>query len=193
MVLSKNIKVAVYTCSDSENVEGLINEIREKMADHVEEVKYVQLPYNISDMQKMKLDKNYYMLLCHSINNRRFSITNVTDALYDDFLKKARKQLGRQKVGVIAYDFPSDELSSEILESKMVSFKNTQERTFRKSILQLIGGQLSDSPVELNNNQWQELEKYFKHILNNPKPKKVTRGATPCLLCSCARSTQTEP
>ncbi|XP_041457946.1 uncharacterized protein LOC121410127 [Lytechinus variegatus] len=191
MTLSKNIKVAVYTSSDRENVKGLITEIRERMADCVEEVKYVQLPYNISDMQKMKLDKNYYMLLCHSINNRRFSITNVTDALYDDFLKKAKKRLGRQKVGVIAHDFQFAELSSEILESKMISFKNTQERTFRKSILQLIGGQLSDSPVELNNDQWQELEKYLKNILNNPKPKKVTkRRAT---LCSCARSTQTEP
>ena len=95
MKSSRKVKVAVYSGSIEENVAGLIKEIKEK--DCVEEVKFVQLPYNVSDMLKMKLDKRYYMLLCHSIENRRFSITNVTDALYDDFLKKAKKRLGKRR------------------------------------------------------------------------------------------------
>nr|XP_054762068.1 uncharacterized protein LOC129268553 [Lytechinus pictus] len=175
MTAARKVKVAVYSGSVENNVAGLITEIREKMADCVEEVIFVQLPYNISDMQKMKLDKNYYMLLCHSINNRRFSITNVTDALYDDFLKKSKKRLGRRKIGVIAHDFDSAELSSDKLNSRMDSFRTNQERTFRKSILQLIGGQLSQSPVEINNDQWEELGKYVRNELNNPKPRKPGR------------------
>ena len=97
MSSGRKVKVAVYSGSREENVAGLIQEIRDRMPGCVEEVKFVQLPYNISDMLKMKLDKKYYMLLCHSINNRRFSITNVTDALYDDFLRKAKKKLGKIK------------------------------------------------------------------------------------------------
>ncbi|XP_054750361.2 uncharacterized protein LOC129256099 [Lytechinus pictus] len=174
MTTIRKVKVAAYSGSVENNVAGL-TEIREKMADCVEEVKYVQLPYNISDMQKMKLDKNYYMLLCHSINNRRFSITNVTDALYDGFLMKSKKRLGRRKIGVIAHDFDPAQLSSDKLNSRMDSFKTIQERTFRKSILQLIGGQLSQTPVEINNDQWEELGKYLRNELKNPKPRKPGR------------------
>ncbi|XP_003728843.1 uncharacterized protein LOC100889182 [Strongylocentrotus purpuratus] len=175
MSSGRKVKVAVYSGSREDNVAGLIQEIRDRMTDYVEEVIFVQLPYNLSDMLKMKLDKNYYMVLCHSINNRRFSITNVTDALYDDFLKKAKKRLDRRKVGVIAHDFGSDELLPEKLESRMESFRNSQERTFRKSMLQLIGGQLSKSPVELSDGQWEELRKYFRNELKTPKPKKPGR------------------
>ncbi|XP_003728842.1 uncharacterized protein LOC100889105 [Strongylocentrotus purpuratus] len=194
MTSSKKVKVAVYSGSNEENVAGLIKEIMGRMSDCVAEVKFVPLPYNVSDMLKMKLDKKYYMLLCHSIENRRFSITNVTDALYDDFLRKAKKKLGRRNVGVIAHDFESAELSPERLESRMESFRNTQERTFRKSILQLIGGKLSESPVELNSDQWEELGNYFRNKLKKPKPK--PRPAEPkmqmALPCLCARGTRTE-
>lgn len=34
------------------------------------------------------------MILCHSIDNRRFSITDVMDALYTEFLPNAAKTLG---------------------------------------------------------------------------------------------------
>ena len=99
--------------------------------------------------------------------------------------------LGRRKVCVIAHDFKSAELSPERLESRMESFQNTQERTFRKSILQLIGGKLSESPVELNTDQWEELGKYFRNKLNKPKPAKPKKQrATPC---GCARGSRTEP
>lgn len=103
--------------------------------------------------------------------------------------------VGRRKVGVIAHDFESAELSPERLESRMKSFRNTQERTFRKSILQLIGGKLSESPVELNSDQWEELGNYFRNKLKKPKPTKP-KPAKPemqrAIPCGCARGSPTE-
>lgn len=74
-------------------------------------------------------------------------------------------------MGVIAHDFESPELLPERLESRMESFRNSQERTFRKSIVQLIGGKLSETSVELNDDQWEELGKYFRNELKTPKRK----------------------
>ena len=100
----------------------------------------------------------------------------------------------RRKVGVIAHDFESSELEAKILESRMDSFKITQERTFRKSMLQLLGGQLSESSVELNDLQWRELEKFLKNELNIPKPPKPKKAKSQSMTpCGCGRGSPTEP
>eukprot|EP00057_Strongylocentrotus_purpuratus_P024725 XP_011679199.1 PREDICTED: uncharacterized protein LOC105445387 isoform X2 [Strongylocentrotus purpuratus] len=96
--LQKKVSVVVCSCSHSNNVEGLIQLIRQHMNDVVETVRYEFLPYNIRDMNKFDLSGIDVLLLCHSIENRRFSITNVTDALYDGFLPRARKHLGEVRV-----------------------------------------------------------------------------------------------
>ena len=88
------MSVVVCSGSHSTNVEGLIQLIRQHMNDVVETVRYESLPYNIRDMDKLDLSGIDVLLLCHSIENRRFSITNVTDALYDGFLPRASKYLG---------------------------------------------------------------------------------------------------
>ncbi|XP_030834976.1 uncharacterized protein LOC105445386 [Strongylocentrotus purpuratus] len=158
---AKGVKVCVCSGSLSKNVEGLIQLIKHNMKDVVETVRYEPLPYNVSDMEKLDLSGIDVLLLCHSIENRRFSITNVTDALYDGFLQRAKNYLGQSKVGVIAHDFPEGDLSSEKLSSKMASFRYTQSTTFKCASLVLIGGQLAEDPVQLTRTQRDHLRQFF--------------------------------
>ncbi|XP_011679198.2 uncharacterized protein LOC105445387 [Strongylocentrotus purpuratus] len=166
--LQKKVSVVVCSCSHSNNVEGLIQLIRQHMNDVVETVRYEFLPYNIRDMNKFDLSGIDVLLLCHSIENRRFSITNVTDALYDGFLPRARKHLGQSKVGVIAHDFPEGDISSEKLSSKMDSFRHTQSTTFESASLVLIGGKLINDEVQLNDEQLEELQEFFSNASSPP-------------------------
>ena len=64
-------------------------------AEHThKQVKFIQLPYN--DLDSFRLDEEglHGVILCHSIHNRRFAITDVLDALYDKFLPHAKKLYG---------------------------------------------------------------------------------------------------
>eukprot|EP00057_Strongylocentrotus_purpuratus_P008346 XP_011662820.1 PREDICTED: uncharacterized protein LOC105437659 [Strongylocentrotus purpuratus] len=90
----KKVDVCVCSGSHSDNVQGLIQQIEEDMPDVVGSVRFQTLPYNISDMNRFDFSGIDVLLLCHSIENRRFSLTNVTDALYDGFLPKAKKFVG---------------------------------------------------------------------------------------------------
>ena len=55
-------------------------------------VEYKHLPHG--DLKAVDLSGVDVLLLCHPIHNRGLSITDVTNALYDDFLPKAKKRLG---------------------------------------------------------------------------------------------------
>nr|XP_054773363.1 uncharacterized protein LOC129281453 [Lytechinus pictus] len=157
-------KVGVAICSGSlpRNVEGLKQQINTEMSDLVENVRYESLPYNVSDLDKFDFDGIDVMILCHSIDNRRFSITNVTDSLYDGFLKRAKNHLGKSKVGVIAHDFSEDDLTSDKLSTKMASFLYTQPTTYQCASLVLIGGQLAKEPVQLSKAQLDTLRQFLK-------------------------------
>nr|XP_054773367.1 uncharacterized protein LOC129281456 [Lytechinus pictus] len=154
----RSVKVTVCSCSLRENVSGLIQYIRKNISDVVtEEVEFKSLPYNISDIDKFRLRGIDVLLLCHSIDNRGFLITDVTDALYDTFLPRAKKYLGKCKVGVIAHDFPEDCLK----DYKMSNFRSKQPTTFKCASLVLTGGQLSRDQVELTEKQLDDVRQFF--------------------------------
>ncbi|XP_054750362.2 uncharacterized protein LOC129256102 [Lytechinus pictus] len=184
----KRVNVVVCSCSVSNNVEGLISQIKDDMSDVVANVRFETLPYNIIDMDTFEFNGIDVLLLCHSIENRRFSLTNVTDALYDGFLPKARMHLGKSKIGVIAHDFPTYELTPDRIESRMESFRHAQETTFNHSSLVLIGGQFSHHPIELQRDQINKL-KWFFHKAANPPMLESFRICLfrfcRCCFCSC--------
>lgn len=72
-------------------------ELKDHSCDFVEDVIHVELPYN--DLDSFTLDgwdKSDVVVLCHSIENRRLSLTDVTDALYDNFIQKVSKLIGKR-------------------------------------------------------------------------------------------------
>nr|XP_054752491.1 uncharacterized protein LOC129258067 [Lytechinus pictus] len=190
-LVARKVDVCVCSCSSSETLAGLIRQIKDDMSDVVANVRFETLPYNIIDMDTFDFNGIDVLLLCHSIENRRFSLTNVTDALYDGFLPKARKYVGMSKVGVIAYDFSKEMLTEENLTYQMESFRNNQETTFRNSSVVLIGGQLNQVPIELNQDQLNELKTFFRFAtspLAEEKAEVCLRrrgciGCLPCFLC----------
>ncbi|XP_041452461.1 uncharacterized protein LOC121405597 [Lytechinus variegatus] len=172
--LKQRVDVVVCSGSLSNSVEGLTHHIKQYINDVVRTVRFETLPYNISDMNRFDLTGIDVLLLCHSIHNRRFSITDVTDSLYDGFLQRARKTLGKSKVGVIAYDFPEADLSPEILPSKMASFRYNQPTTFECASLALIGGKLDEGDVQLTEDQLEELQQFFINSSSPPIEEKLT-------------------
>ncbi|XP_041485987.1 uncharacterized protein LOC121432198 [Lytechinus variegatus] len=164
-IVSVKRKVKVTICCHgfsqaNSKVSGLIHYIEQNMTDVVESVNFESLPYNINEMDEFDLRRVDVLLLCHSIENRRFSITDVTGALYDRFLHRAMKHLGKSKVGVIVYDFLEKDLSPDKLHS-MSTFRHTQPTTFQSASLVLIGGQLSHDPVQLTHEQLEELRRFL--------------------------------
>nr|XP_054754506.1 uncharacterized protein LOC129260566 [Lytechinus pictus] len=184
--LKQRVDVAVCSGSLSNSVEGLTQHIRQRMNEVVRTVRFETLPYNIRDMNRFDLTGIDVLLLCHSIQNRRFSITDVTDSIYDGFLQRARKTLGKSKVGVIAHDFSEGDLSPENLLSKMESFRYNQHTTFECASLALIGGKLGEGDVQLTEDQLEELEQFFIKASSPPVEEKVivtTRRFFHCLTC----------
>ncbi|XP_054773374.2 uncharacterized protein LOC129281465 [Lytechinus pictus] len=165
-IVSVKRKVKVTVCCHgfsqaNSKVSGLINYIEQNMTDVVENVNFEPLPYNINEMDKFDLRRLDVLLLCHSIENRSFSITDVGGALYDRFLHRAMKHLGKSKVGVIVHDFLEKDLSPDKLHFVMSNFRHTQPTTFQCASLVLIGGQLSHEPIQLSHEQHQELGRFL--------------------------------
>lgn len=75
-------------------VQGLIQQVEGEMRDVVGSMTFQTLPYNIRDIDAFEFRGIDVLLLCHSIENRRLSLTNVTSALYDVFLPRAKNYLG---------------------------------------------------------------------------------------------------
>ena len=87
-------RVSVCTSANAINVQGFIKELPGKFPDLDLDVQYYELPYNDIDHFEIKGSDVNIMILCHSINNRRFAITDVLDALYDKFLPNSANILG---------------------------------------------------------------------------------------------------
>ena len=54
-----------------------------------------QLPYSGLPTYRFPGDKPDVMILCHSIENRRFAITDVQDSLYEEFLQYGKATVGK--------------------------------------------------------------------------------------------------
>ena len=78
---------------------------------------------------------------------------------------------GQARVGVIVHDFPKDKLDTdEKKKVEMEAFKHKQLATFQHSSLQIMAGKL-DGPVEFEETQWKQLQKFLAASNMAPKPR----------------------
>ncbi|XP_071487389.1 uncharacterized protein [Diadema antillarum] len=150
----RRVTVTVGTTGGSERLAGLIELLR-SMDDVVKSVNFREIPYNVRDMDQVEFDDMEVFILCHSITNRRLSITDVQDALYDNLLQRACRKLGKKNVIIIAYDL--DELQPNDLEIRLNAFRIQQPTACRKSSAVVFAGQCASSPPELPEDQQNKL------------------------------------
>ncbi|XP_041477518.1 uncharacterized protein LOC121425510 [Lytechinus variegatus] len=168
----KPLKVSVCTSATATNVQGFIDELPIKFSDLDLDVRHFELPYNDIDHFEFKSSDVGTMILCHSINNRRFAITDVMDALYDRFLPYSAKKLGRERVCVIAHDFPpSKDLDKpDKYQKEMEDFRRRQGTAFQNSALTMMCGKL-DGPVEMQQSNWDDLKTFLVNAATPIKKK----------------------
>ncbi|XP_072180643.1 uncharacterized protein [Diadema setosum] len=150
------VTVTVGTTGGSERVAGLID-LLQSMDDVVKSVNFREIPYNVSDMDQVEFDDVKVFILCHSINNRRLSITDVPQALYDYLLRRACLKLGKKNVIIIAYDFKDNDLQTNVLASILNAFRIQQPTACEKSSAVVFAGQCASSPPELPEDQHNKL------------------------------------
>eukprot|EP00057_Strongylocentrotus_purpuratus_P024513 XP_011678987.1 PREDICTED: triadin-like [Strongylocentrotus purpuratus] len=146
------VSISVCTSAYDYNVQGLVSFLKDIMKDQpelIKEVKFHALPYN--DLDHYTFPKDHpvdVMLLCHSINNRRFAITDVMDALYDKYLPYCARVVGKNKMGVIVHDF--EDMRETVQSSRMSSFRYKQPKAFETTSLQIICGLFEKEGKDLN-------------------------------------------
>ncbi|XP_072166498.1 uncharacterized protein [Diadema setosum] len=185
----KRVKVTVGTTGGSELIAGLIALLR-SMDDVVKSVNFREIPYNIADMEQLQFSDVGVFILCHSINNRRLSITDVTDALYDRLLRRARRKLGKSKMNIVAYDFKSNDLQADALATKLESFKIQQPTACRKTSAVVFAGQCASSPPELPQDQLEKLQSSLQAAASPPLREKVAvffNNIRPTVSCGSSR------
>ncbi|XP_071487366.1 uncharacterized protein [Diadema antillarum] len=174
----RRVTVTVGTTGGSERVAGLIALLR-SMDDVVKSVNFREIPYNVRDMDQFEFDDVNVFILCHSITNRRLSITDVPDSLYDQLLKTACRALGNKKVIIVAYDFKDNELEANVLASSLNAFRIKQPTACRKSSAVVFAGQCASSPPELPEDQLEQLCSSLKGAVSARK-----RGFSGCFKTS---------
>ncbi|XP_041458931.1 uncharacterized protein LOC121410727 [Lytechinus variegatus] len=156
------VTIGICTSALKSNIEAFINKV--KSFPNVA-VKFIQLPYNDLDSFRLSSEGLDGVILCHSINNRRFAITDVMDALYDKFLHHVQNKFGKENVCVIAHDFPwpmgptGSANHTKVKETYMDSFQRNQSTTFKCSKLAIICGSL-DKHVEVDETDWKHLQNF---------------------------------
>ncbi|XP_030840289.1 uncharacterized protein LOC752765 [Strongylocentrotus purpuratus] len=157
----RKVTVTLMTSWHLSSIEGLkqkLINLRRVRPDLIEAVKVLVLPF--SGLQRFTFTEDVdIMVLCHSIVNRRFGITNVTDSLYDEFLDYCNKTLGKERIVVIAHDFRQEK--DEVRAVTMNTFKHTQWSTFEKAGLVMICGMIDKIP-EIQEKDWKSLEKFLE-------------------------------
>ncbi|XP_071491312.1 uncharacterized protein [Diadema antillarum] len=161
------ITIGVCTSAMETNIGALLTRLRETSNANI---KFVELPYNDVGSFPLGSVKVDGIILCHSIHNRRFAITDVMDALYDEFLPRAARVFGKDNVAVIGHDFKwplgegeSVEGHAREKEKNMTSFRVKQPTTFQCSGFALICGRL-DERVEMDEDDWQMLQQFVVNV-----------------------------
>ncbi|XP_071495470.1 uncharacterized protein [Diadema antillarum] len=156
--------VIVGVCSSSgrESIRAFQSQLR---SEQEVVVKFIELPYNNLDAYRLKRDCADKVILCHSIHNRRFAITDVVDSLYDKFLNHAKGTFGKENVAVIAHDFPQPESGDgearkRLTKVRMASFHIKQPTTFQCTDLALTCGKL-DTVVDIDNGDWLQVKRFL--------------------------------
>ncbi|XP_071487369.1 uncharacterized protein [Diadema antillarum] len=178
----KRIVVTVGTTGDSELVAGLMEFLRKQGV--VRSANFREIPYNVRDMDQLEFDDVDVFILCHSIKNRRLSITDVTDSLYDRLLQRACHNLGKSKVIILVYDFKSNDLQADALAIKLQSFKIQQTTACRKSSAVVFAGQCASSPPELPQDQLEKLQSSLQAAASPPIMETIIVLLRKCLICA---------
>ncbi|XP_071487411.1 uncharacterized protein [Diadema antillarum] len=174
---TRSVSVTVGTTGGSERVAGLIASLR-SMDDVVNSVNFREIPYNVRDMDHFEFDDVDVFILCHSITNRRLSITDVSDALYDKLLLRACQKLGKKNVIIVGYDFKDNDLQPNVLASKLNAVRIQQPTACEKSSAIVFAGQCATSPPGLPDVMLEKL----RSSLQASSPRKS--GCSPCS-CFC--------
>ncbi|XP_071478342.1 uncharacterized protein [Diadema antillarum] len=150
-VKGRSVSISVCSSSPESSVRGLLDLFdfwKREAHGKIAQVKFIPLPYNDIDQYKFKEnDPVDVMILCHSIFNRRFAITDVADALYDKYLSYCSTVIGSGKMAVIVYDFST--IDDAAYSSRQVAFKNLQPKTFNTTSLAITCGNLSQKEPEI--------------------------------------------
>ncbi|XP_072181274.1 uncharacterized protein [Diadema setosum] len=161
--------IGVCSSARQDNVSGLLSRLNR--IPNVE-AQFVELPYNDLDGFRLPKGRLHGIILCHSIHNRRFAITDVTDALYNKFLRHAKHTLGKENVAVIGHDFSwplsSDDAQSGISHSQkkrnqMAAFEIQQPTAFACSSLAMVCGRL-DANLEMDAEDWESLVSFVTNV-----------------------------
>ncbi|XP_071507171.1 uncharacterized protein [Diadema antillarum] len=170
--------IGVCDSGQESSIKSLLHELRDLSSRSGGEVRFIQLPY--SDLDSFELARGTVdgIILCHSIHNRRFSITDVDDALYDKFLPRMAETFGKNNVAVIVYDFPwhthkGSEERSSIHHVRMDSFRIKQPTTFECSELAITCGRL-DTTLEIDIEDRENLAVFLQNVqLRTREPRKL--------------------
>ncbi|XP_072168011.1 uncharacterized protein [Diadema setosum] len=155
------ISVTVMTQSHESSVDVLMKRLRAAQGEQslpLGDVTFLQLPEHGLDTLTFSPQTIDVMILCCSIKFRRFSVTDVPDAFYDVFLSNARRTIGREKIAVIAHDFPP--MTSEARRLHMTNFKTRQPSTFEAASMVMMCGNLG-TQLDMDVADWFQLEEFI--------------------------------
>ncbi|XP_041458933.1 uncharacterized protein LOC121410728 [Lytechinus variegatus] len=159
------ITLGICTSALKSNIEAFINKV--KSLPNVA-FKFIQLPYNDLDSFRLSNEGLDGVILCHSINNRRFAITDVMDALYDKFLPHVKQVFGKDNVCVIAHDFPwpmgsGRDGHTKVKGTYMDTFQYKQFTTFECAKLAIICGKL-DKVMDMDEEDCKKIEDFVYNM-----------------------------
>ncbi|XP_054750500.2 uncharacterized protein LOC129256279 [Lytechinus pictus] len=175
--------VAICSSASKSNIKAFITMVSNMKNTTV---KFIQLPYNDLDSFRLSSEGLDGVIVCHSINNRRFAITDVMDALYDKFLPHVKQVFGKSNVFVIAHDFPwpmksagssTADQHAKIKSSHMESFRDKQPTTFECSHRAIICGNM-DKQVDMDKGDREQLEVFVRQCnvqAQSRGPKRIVR------------------
>ncbi|XP_041458929.1 uncharacterized protein LOC121410726 isoform X2 [Lytechinus variegatus] len=168
--------VAICSSASKSNIKALITMVSNTKNTTV---KFIQLPYNDLDSFRLSSEGLDGVILCHSINNRRFAITDVMDALYDKFLPHVKQVFGKDNVCVIAHDFPwpmgprADD-HARTKGSYMDGFRRKQFTTFECSKLAIISGQL-ETQIDMDEEDLEQFQEFINQCWTHPEPNNYVK------------------
>nr|XP_054762659.1 uncharacterized protein LOC129269217 [Lytechinus pictus] len=174
----RKVTVTLMTSSEPFSIEGLRTKLKALQSSRpnlIEAVKVYQLPYSGLQHHTFKEDVDI-MVLCHSIEIRRFSITNVTDSLYDEFLEYSNEKIGKYRIVVMAHDFAPE--AEEVRAVKMTSFRHSQYSTFENAGLVMICGRMDKREPEIRDQDWDSFVKFLENASKKPLPSKSPAAQT---------------
>eukprot|EP00057_Strongylocentrotus_purpuratus_P024514 XP_011678988.1 PREDICTED: uncharacterized protein LOC100888403 [Strongylocentrotus purpuratus] len=156
----RRISISVCSSAYEHNVKGFMSKLTELQM--ITDVRFRSLPYNdINSFRFLSNDPVDVMVLCHSVQNRGFSITNVLNALYEKHLQYCHDVIGKKKLAVIVHDF--SDCQPKILDARMESFRRSQSLTFELVDTVIVCGSLEKpGNIEMRDDDMTRLTTFFE-------------------------------